>query len=212
RRSDLNVLVVLKDLELEWLERATEVAVRWTRRGNPPMLFFTPELIRESQDVFPMEFLDIRDSHRVLAGEDFFREVRVAPENLRLQCESELKGKMIQLREGYLLTQGKKRDLFRVLVGSFSAVMTLCRAVLRLGGETSPGAHAAVIDRTCRRFGLEEVPFRRVAAWKRGEPAGSLAEVRAVFRDYYRELRKLQNAVNRLGTEPPRQAPGKGGK
>ena len=200
--SDLNVLVILKDLDLSFLEKGTGIATRWNRKGNPPMLFFTPELIRESRDVFPMEFLDIRDSHRVLDGEDHFGEIEITRENLRLQCESELKGKMIQFRERYLLAQGNRKDLSRVLVGSFSSVMTICRGILRLSGETSPGVHSEVIEGISRRFGLEPGPFQKVSAWKCGEAAGNLEDVRGVFRDYYRELRKLVKEVDRLGAAP----------
>jgi len=202
KNSDLNVLVVLQDLDLPFLERGADLAVRWNRKGNPPMLFFTPELIRESRDVFPMEFLDIRDSHRVLFGDDPFREIEVARENLRLQCESELKGKMIQFRERYLLTQGSRKDLHRLMIDSFPGVMTILRGILRLSGVAAPGVHSEVIESVCGRFGLEPGPFHRVAAWKGGESPGNLEQVREVFQGYYRELRKLVKEVDRLGAAP----------
>ncbi len=200
KSSDLNVLAVLKDLDLEFLERASGTAIRWTRQGNQPILFFTPALIEESRDVFPMEFLDIRDSHRVLAGNDFFATVDVAPGNLRLQCETELKGKTLQLRERYLLGHGKKRELRQILAGSFSSIMTICRGVLRLAGEAKRVANEEVIRSVCRRFDLAEGPFHRVLALKKGGPPGSLEDIKDLYRDYYGELRKLQSQVDRLET------------
>lgn len=198
RSSDLNVLVVLRDLELDFLERAGPVAARWTRKGHPPMLFFTPALIEESRDVFPMEFLDIREAHRVLEGEDFFGNVQVVRENMRLQCEGELKGKMIQLRERFLLAHRKRKELAAILTRTFAGIMTVCRGVLRLADDSTPAANEAVIQRICQRFDLEDAPFRRVVAMKRGEPAGTLDEVRTLYKAYYRELRKLQTHVDRL--------------
>lgn len=211
KSSDLNVVVVLRDLELDLLERARPAAVRWTRQGNPPMLFFTPALIEESRDVFPMEFLDIRESHRVLAGEDFFGDIRVDPDNLRLQCESELKGKMIQLRERYLLAQKNRKELVRVLIGSFAGIMTVGRGVLRLAEDSTPAANEAVIQRISQRFELDDAPFRRIAAMKRGEPAGTLEEVRQLYKDYYHELRKFQTHVDRLLTGAPQTVSDEGG-
>src|SRR5262245_14258260 len=100
--SDLNVVVVVKDLSLESLERATPVTRTWQASGNRPLLFFSPEWIERSGDVFPLEFSDMRQWHVILQGADPFASFEPSHESLRAQCESELKTKLIHLRTGYL--------------------------------------------------------------------------------------------------------------
>ena len=104
------------------------------KQGNPAPLMFTRDRLRNSADVFPMEISDIREFHKVLHGENPVADVEVKPENLRLELERELKGKLIQLRERFLDiagSEGKEREL---LARSSSTFLMLFRHTLRLIG------------------------------------------------------------------------------
>ncbi|RPJ53355.1 MAG: nucleotidyltransferase domain-containing protein, partial [Acidobacteria bacterium] len=118
KRSDYNILVVMDQLGLRELKLFLKPSEAWVKDGNTPPLLFTPEVLQRSADVFPIEMLDIRDSHRVLYGEDITGEIQINPENLRLQLEHELKGKVIQLRERYLSTGGKPKLVGDLLMNS----------------------------------------------------------------------------------------------
>ena len=124
--SDLNVVVVLRDISLGSLERGTRPTRAWEAKGNRPLLFFSPEWITRSCDVFPLEFLDIVAWHRVVHGTDPFAGLAVSAENLRLQCESELKTKLIQLRTGYIGSHEDAEQLARLLAASYAPIVTLC--------------------------------------------------------------------------------------
>src|SRR5262245_9574028 len=94
-RSDYNILIVLDKLELPELTALAGPTEAWVEEGNQPPLLFTVESLRESADVFPIELLDIRDSHKVLVGEDMVAGLAISDANLRRQVESELRGKLI---------------------------------------------------------------------------------------------------------------------
>ncbi len=101
--SDLNVLIVVSDLTPRTLERLSGPVRRWGRSGQPMLRLLSPAIIRESADVFPIEFLDLQTSHRVLHDGDPFVTLEVQLNHLRGQCERELREKMMRLREAYFI-------------------------------------------------------------------------------------------------------------
>jgi predicted nucleotidyltransferase len=153
--SDLNVLVLLRDTLPATLRRGSRLARAWVEEErNPPPLLLSEEEWRGSADVFPIEMSDIRDAHLVLHGADPFTGVEIALEDLRLQCEHELKGKQIQLRERYLLSAGEPAELEQLLARSFSTFLVLFRTVLRLDGGEAPRDAETVVRRTAERAGV----------------------------------------------------------
>src|ERR1700752_1919248 len=80
--SDLNVLCVLRSLRAPDLTRVSPVAKWWTTAQHQPApLFFAAEELQQSADVFAIELLDIKESHRVLYGPDAVAGITV-PMNL----------------------------------------------------------------------------------------------------------------------------------
>lgn len=179
--SDLNVLVLLDDASPEALRRGSRAAQTWVKEKNPPPLLFGAEEWRRSADVFPIEVADIRDAHLVLHGDDPFEGVRVESRHLRLQCERELKGKQVQLRENYLLFCDQPEALGEVLRRSLSTFLVLFRTVLRLAGEDPPHDPEETIRRTAARVGFDAAPVLEILRTKRSgralRPAADAPEV-----------------------------------
>lgn len=160
--SDLNLLVLLRELSPAALRRGTEAARAWVAEGNPPPLMMSLEEWRGSADVFAIELADMRDAHLVLAGMDPFEGLRIEPADLRLQCERELKGKKIQLRERYLLFAGSPEELGEVLVRSFSTFLVLFRTVLRLTGDDAAADGESVVRRLGEQVGFAPAPLLEI--------------------------------------------------
>jgi predicted nucleotidyltransferase len=197
--SDLNLILVLEDLDPATLEALTPALDRWRLRGHPFPHLFSPALIRESADVFPIEFLDIQSSRTVLHGEDSFAGVAVGREHLRLQCERELKEKLMRLREAYVEVQEKPRVLRNLLTDSYTTFASLFRGCLHLLGSEVPGPTSAVVAAFCDRAGMDRRPFESVDRLKQGEQTDG--ELKALFARYYQELGNAVRAVDRFKTQ-----------
>jgi predicted nucleotidyltransferase len=196
KTSDFNLIVVLEDLEPATLEALAPIAAWWRRRGHHVPRLFSPGFIAKSADVFPIEFLEIRGSRLVLHGEDPFAALEIAREPLRLQCERELKEKLMRLREGYLEGHESRRALGRLLASSYPAFAAIFRGCLHLWGGDAPVSSGEVVSAFCARAGLSRSAFEAVERLRRGErPDGDL---KAVFALYYEELSKAARAVDRL--------------
>jgi predicted nucleotidyltransferase len=196
--SDLNLLVLLKEVGPNQLAKAAKFMPRWRKSRLSP-LFLDPEYLESSVDVFPIEFLEMKERHRLLWGEDLLAGLEVPRENLRLQCEQELKGKWLQLRQGYLEAGGDARELRRLLIASLSPFAVVLSALLRLKGfAVPPKEFLEVLAQVEAAFGLELDSFRRVYQLKQGYASPGRGEVLALFVRYLEEVHRLAQAADQL--------------
>lgn len=196
--SDINLLVVLDKLDPETLAKLSPSMSKWRRDGQPFPRLFTPELIAESTDVFPIEYLDIRAHHVVLYGPDPFEGLVVHEEHLRLWCERELREKMMRLREAYTMSHGKDKALKSLLVESYSVFLAIFRGCLHLLGGDIPARNDEVIDAVCARAELDQYPFDTIGAMRRKEKVD--IDLEELFARYYEELTKAVQRVDRFVT------------
>jgi predicted nucleotidyltransferase len=160
--SDLNVLVLLREVTPAALRAAGELARDWVAEGNAPPLMLSAEEWRRSTDVWAIEVADIRDAHLTLHGADPFAGIVIRPEDLRLQCERELKGKQIQLRERYLLIADRPDELGALLMRSFSTFLVLFRTVLRLSDGLEERDAESVVRQVAQAVGFDPAPLLEI--------------------------------------------------
>ncbi|MCA9243762.1 MAG: hypothetical protein KDA32_07420 [Phycisphaerales bacterium] len=128
-------VAVFQRVELDLLDRLASAGTRLGQARLAAPLTMTPEHIRASMDVFPLEFLEIQRLHVCVLGEDYFSELALTPADVRLQCERELKGVLVQLRQGLLAAAGERSVLIEIARG---ALGTLNRVLLGLAWLRDP--------------------------------------------------------------------------
>jgi len=197
--SDFNLIVNLESLDPDSLAALAPVFARWQKRGHSLPRIFSPALIRESADVFPIEFLDLKTCRTVLHGDDPFAGLTVRPDYLRLQCERELREKLMRLREGFVVSHARPKDLRRLMTDSYTTFVALFRGCLYLFGGDVPLRNREVVNAFCTRAGLDSKVFEEVDRLKRGEKG--TGDLKMVFSRYYEELTRAVGAVDRF--KPP---------
>src|SRR6266571_3366554 len=110
-RSDMNTLLICDAVDESLFETLAPAIRDWTRAGQPAPLILTEREWRESADAFPIEYEDMRDAHRVLAGRDPWTGIEVDRGQLRRQLEHELLGKLVRLRQAYGALWGEPKRL-----------------------------------------------------------------------------------------------------
>lgn len=199
KRSDYNVLVIVRELGLPELERESAIARAWGEAGNPPPLTLTEGEWRSSSDIFPMEYADVLERHRVLYGAPPFDGVSIEPRDLRLQLEHEAMGKLLQLRQGILGSGGDRKRMVELLAGSLSTFMVIFRALLRFHGESPPTDYERLVGAVAARTGLNGAPFVRVVRHLRGSELLPEREVQQVLSGYLAGAHALVDHLDRLG-------------
>ena len=199
-RSDYNVLVLVDSLAATELAAASAVARAWHDAGNPPPMTMSVAEWRRSADIFPMEYADILERHRILHGTAPFDGISVAPHDLRLQLEQQVMGKLLQLRQGALLagTDGKRQG--ELVAASLSTMMVLFRAVLRLHGERPEGDNAAIATRVGALAGFDAAPFVRAVRHVHGTEKISPAESGRVLSGYIRAIEQLNHHLDQFAS------------
>jgi hypothetical protein len=178
------------------LDDLSPVISEWVRKKQPYPRFFTPELIEDSTDVFPIEFLEIRNHHVILVGPDPLEGIVVQTARLRLWCERELREKMMRLREGYMEAGGKPRVVKRLMIESYSSFLAIFRGCLQLLGGEVPAHNEGVVKSFCERAELDHTPFDTILRLRSGEKLE--IDAIALFSDYYTELTKAVQRVDRF--------------
>jgi len=198
KTSDLNLILVLEDLSPATLELLSPFIRRWLKKDHPSPRLFTPSLISESADVFPMEMLDLQSCRLVLFGRDPFAGLAVGRAHLRLQCERELREKLMRLEEAYVAAAGSERALRRLLVSSFPTFAALFRACLRLTQTALPPSSIAAVEAFCVALHVEASPFVEVDRLRRGLAID--VTIPTLFARYHAAIVRAVSAVDRSNT------------
>jgi len=191
KRSDYNVLVIVDELSMAHMRASAAVARAWGEKGNPPPLTLTLAEWRGSADIFPMEYADILERHRVLYGTAPFDGISVDREHLRLQLEHEAMGKLLKLRQGILAAGGDDKQQIELLAASLSTIMVIFRAVERLHGAMPPTDYDRLSRDVAGRAGFDVGPFARVVRHVRGEEKIGSSEVSNVLAGYIAGVQRL---------------------
>jgi hypothetical protein len=196
KQSDYNVLLLLDSVDWSSVAAASAVARAWNDAGNPPPMTMTVDEWRRSADVFPMEYADILERHRVLHGTLPVDGIAVARENLRLQLEQQVMGKLLQLRQGALLAGTDAKRQAELIAASLSTMMVLFRAVIRLHGEKPEGDNLTLSQRVASLAGFDATPFTRAVRHVRGESRLTGDETGMVLAGYIAGIEQLRRYLD----------------
>jgi hypothetical protein len=196
KHSDYNILVVTTKLDTNLLTAMSGTTGRWVRKGNPPPLMFTRDRLSKSADVFPIELLDMKGTHRVLHGEDVLKDITVSRDNLRLELEHELKGKLIKLREQFLLTKGKSRAVVDLMIDSLSTFLVLFRAALRLYQAEVPQHKLEALQALGKHITFDADVFETIYRLKAEGGKGKDGDTEALFERYLVAVEAVTDAVD----------------
>jgi len=195
KHSNLNLLVVLENTNLENLKRAARFINKF-RIISP--LFLTEDYIKRSTDVFPIEFLDIQENYSVLYGKDILKDAYIDIRNLRFQCEQELKAKLITLRQLYLKMNRDKPALKDLLLRSITSILHISRNVLRLKGRKPPYKKEEILKELAAEFQIDMGMWEEILAAKNKQIKLRNKDIENLFVNFISELEKIVDTVDRL--------------
>jgi hypothetical protein len=160
----------------------------------------TLEELRESADVFAIELLDIKDSHKTLFGQDVVAAIEV-PMNLhRIEVEHELRTTLLRLRQHLLLSPNKDEELRTVLAKSITSVLTLFRHALIALGEKPPPAKPQLLERAGEAFGFEVAPLQLILGLRSDNRHP--ADTEELYHVY---MRAIQRVAHELDARVPKR-------
>ncbi|MEJ2627991.1 MAG: hypothetical protein P8078_05505 [bacterium] len=197
-KSDVNFLVCLSESGIEKINIVSVKVRSWQGHNISVPLFLTTSYIQESLDSFPVEFFNISQTYQVIQGEDILKDLKFNKKDVRLQCERELKGKLLTLRQGYILTRGKRKKMSALINESMVTFTSIFKALLFLKDSEVPVKKSDVILSMCREFDLDESIFSILLAHRNNSVKVSKEQLQAILKKYIKEIQNLSKAVDSL--------------
>ncbi|MFA5032420.1 MAG: hypothetical protein WC614_05310 [bacterium] len=186
RKSNINLLVVCHKIDLPDLKKYHKLVRRGRKRGIVAPLFLTERHIKSSMDVFPIEFLEMKDSHILLHGKDVFDNMAINTENLRLECEEQLKGKLVRLRQSYL-EHGVNA---KIIADSITSFISVFRSLVRLKTRAVKVEKEKAIEELAK-LKIESQVFFTALDIKKGKCKLKRKALEIFFEKYIKEIEKL---------------------
>ena len=200
-RSNINILVILKDLKVEHLRRYAAVHRRWKNDGIVVPLFLAIGELSASAGRFPLEWLDIQESHILLAGRDPLVELKVDNGRLRQACEQEISGNLLRLRQRFVEGDADGEAVVLLVSLSLTALLPCLRGLLRLSGRPAPKSSEDLLRALQPAMGIDGSVLLEALSLKRGLITPGAQEIPRLFERYLGGLQTLLERIERLKAE-----------
>jgi predicted nucleotidyltransferase len=200
--SNVNLLCVLRETTFATLAAMAPAVEWWTRQKHHAPLVLTREEMGRSTDVFSIEFLDMKQRHRVLFGEDVLDGLQIPMHLHRAQLEYELREKLILLRERLLLATGDKKKLWDLMLSSLSTFTTLFRHGLIALGEMPPNAKRDVVQGLAVRTPFDATAFLQLLDIREHKAETKQFDVTDTFARYLAAVQQVTAAVDKMLDSP----------
>ena len=124
-----NILIVTKQLTFSDLNKLKPIILSFSKKSKVVPILFTESGLKDSNDVFPLEILDMIYPHELLHGHDVLKNIKLEKKYVRRQIEFELRSKLIHLRENYIGIK-RPKDLILLLKSAVPTLMPLLYGLL----------------------------------------------------------------------------------
>ncbi len=200
--SDINILCVLREVASRQLAQSQPVFAWWRTYEKPAPLLLSEREVAASTDCFAIEFRDMQQRRRVLAGRDVIDGLTVEDTYYRAQVEYELRSKLLRLRQKASGILDDSKLLGRLLIGSVTTFCVLIRHALRLHGVDAPLDRRAVLKAAQDRLGLNPRSFYQLLDVRENKSKPNAIRPDALLDDYLKQIDVVIDAVDRLGPVP----------
>ena len=196
--SNINIAVVVKHLDFSFLKQSLEL-VKWGRKQKVATpLFLTKEYVLGALDVFPVEFSEIKQHHRLVFGEDFFKDLNIPLHDISLLCEQQVKGKLLRLRQAYLDVGSNPSVLKGILISALSDLIPVFRQLIVLKGQEPLEKKEEMLGQLAQIYALDLEPFLAVYRDKSRKILISSGQVEAHLQNFLLQLENLSRHMDAL--------------
>jgi hypothetical protein len=196
--SDLNIVIVVKEARFEVLQMLQPHIATWHTRGFALPLLLDQEFLQQACDVFPMEFYDIKEQHRLLWGQDVFHDLEIDSRHLRFQAEHEARSKLLRLRALYLECAEDQTRLRTLTLDSVKTFLILMRNLIRLQGQAGLLTYTDVLACFEQHFECTFPRMHQLIAIRSGQQPWPAATAVDFFRNYLAEIQQIIGVIDRL--------------
>ncbi len=196
--SDINSCFVFKNIEFSQLKQSLKIIQKGMKKKITAPLLLTKDYILESLDVFPIEFLDMKEAHITVHGEEILNTLDIKGEHIRLFCEQQIKGKLIRIRQAFLEIGLSKKGIETLIKDSLNSLFPVFRNLLRLKGIEPSINKKVLIDQLCNTLSLDANVWMAIYTDKENDEKIAGKDATIFVERYIQQIEKLANEVDKL--------------
>ena len=193
--------MVFPHLTLDILSRCNKLNQRWAKERILTPLMFARNELSQLIDVFPLEFLDIREKNIVLFGPDPFSKMSEEGQNLLYECKREIRGNILRVRQQFVESGEQPEGIYALLPISLTSLIPCLRGLYRLLHESAHGTPDSILDRLSSILQVDDHAFREVWLMKRGQSSPGRHEAPNLLERYLCALGKLAERIDAFEQE-----------
>lgn len=195
-RSNINLLIILENATITNCSKIGPVINSDRYKEFEPIFFSKGDLL-SSADVFPIEFLDMRENYKVLFGEDVLKELIIDSKNLRFQCEHELKSKLIMLRQAFVRLNQNKSALEKMLIKSFTSVTHIARNILKLKNKNPKYPKEELLTQLSKDLQIRQDEWEKILKLKNKQIKVTHEELIALYINFTSDVEIIAGLVDK---------------
>jgi len=200
-RSNLNMLLLVRCLSVDLLQRAGQMHQEWGKHQIVAPLLMTEDDLDRSRSLFPLEFLQMTQHHVVLAGQDPFVQLHIDKNRLAWQCEQELMANLLRLRQRFIEGSGRIEAINALLILSITAVLPCIRGLLYIMEQPSKGKDIEILEGLPATFQFDSTTFLEILHIKRGLSGPGSLEWTNVYSRYLQSMELFSNRIQEIRKE-----------
>lgn len=197
-RSNLNMVLIVTEYKASTLNAYAPVHKRWSKEQVVAPLFLTEREIVATSALFPLEFLELQEHHRVLGGRDPFVGFHVPTDRLKDQVVQGLSGHVLRLRQRYVEGGGMDDAVTILLPLTITSTVPLLRGVQRVRGRSVLTESMSVIQDVAASLSLDLRGLQDALLLKRGQITPGPSEIPRLFDRYLQGVTALAEAALRF--------------
>jgi predicted nucleotidyltransferase len=194
KRSDINLLIIAKKINVPVIKSVLEPTQKGRQFGIAPLLMTESDILT-STDAFPVKFISIKESYRVLAGKDVLKDLTINKEHIRLRCEQEIKNLLMRMRRYYLLNQGQGLSWYMAqCIGGF---LENLRMITSLSENEIP-ERDKIIEIASKKFKIDAKTLQKIQTLRNQDSPLAREEEEKLFSDFMEIVTKIAQIADDL--------------
>jgi len=201
-RSNLNIVLVVKSATAEQLKKYGALHRRWAKEQIVVPLIVTQAEMPAMSMAFPLEYLEIQEYHRLLAGQDPFVGFKIDQRHARAEVLQSLRGNLLRVRQRFIEGGGTEEAVTILLPLSLTAILPVLRGVQRLVGMPVLSQGEPLLADLESFLSVDLSGLRDAWLLKRGQISPGQKEIPRLMERYLESFERLVQAVEaRLAQE-----------
>ena len=186
------ILFTVNELSIKTLE---QIKPHFTK----DYLFLTQKELKDGLDVFPLEFLNIKNNYEVLHGKDTIASLKFDKKHIRRELEFEFRSKLIHLREQYLASASKSQQK-ELILSALPTLTPILEGLLLLKNTKKPEALDEIFDLIKQEYKENMTIFKKIEKIKNKELKLKANEIRNYIKELIAILTNLSEKLDKLKT------------